>query len=1405
MRGLLRKNGLIGLVEIERHGYFDFFFGMLPGVWTFTDLEDRPDHALMDGATWRAMLTEEGFENVALWSDGSEAASASCSVLLGRNSAEPMAYASREFEHADATNWLIISPTPAHPLAERLAEQVIADGGNAKIVVAAAGSSDDSINPADEAAWVKLCKGLADSAPQHIAFIAPTGGITELPKTDDGWSLVALVKAVNAADWRSAPRINIITQNVLGESNIDLAGGSYWAVGRTIVNEQSNWPCRRIDWDGSDLAMGHLVEFLGTEAGTHTAIAGNVDELRITKAGIFANVIAPIKPVAEPVSADTPFAVTLNAQGSLDNLLLRRTSEPEAPGEGMVEIDLKAAGLNFKDIILALGLLPPELLKDSAVGPLMGLEGAGVVSRVGPGVTTLSVGDHVMLMSEGCFASSITVPEHAAQRLPEGWSFAEGATLPVVGLTVVYALDLVARLQPDETILIHGGAGGVGLMAIQYAKSIGARIIATAGSDEKRDFLRLLGVDCVSDSRTLQFEEDVMTFTDGAGVDVVLNSLAGDAMLASLDVLKPFGRFVEIGKRDFETNSRLNLRALEQNISYFAVDMTFLARQKPQFFAQSWRNLLEACASGVVRPLPLRTYPMSGLRDAFRLMQGGRHVGKLVLNLDAKGASLEPQPKPTLSFANTGIHVIAGGLGGIGLKIGHWMVKRGAKTIALVGRSGVTTTDQADAIAAMEAAGATVVVVQADVSDAEQVTQLVDDLTETYGALRGIIHAVLVLDDRLMVNMDHNAFETVLRPKVLGAYNLHHASSTQPLDYFLTFSSLANLVGNPGQSNYVAANAYLEQLVLARKAAGQPGLALELGAVEDAGILERDAELRASLNKTIGGAIRMADIFVAIDDLLTDGPAVAAVIQSSGKFGGPIMQTARAEALLGQMEAQQDAGADKIDFAQVPVEDRVELMEQVLIQTIAKVMGAKESQIDPDRSLSDSGLDSLMAVEFATTVESRIGVSIPSSELSADRNMQELAVLLLGRLNLEIGSLAENPASQDEDAETKLMLADAELPKGSVFIPAPEVAISERNTVLLTGATGFLGAFLLDAILRKGARHIICLGRGKDRAHAEERLRVSLRRANLLQAEAQVGQIIEVWPSNLAKEGFGLEPAQIKQITASVDLIIHNAADVNFLGGYEDMRAINVQSVHQILDLCREGPPKALHFVSTLRIYACLKQIESSALSEAVAPQMPPSSEGGYVKTKWVADALVRAAQERGLSASVHRPSFVIGRSNDGYSNMSDLASGLFRLAFDTGMLPKLEVSFPVIPVDTAANRIVAFMDTPGEQVGVRHITDWPALTTKDLQSISQKQGRSVDLLPVEDFINKAQAFMQKHPGHPAVWVPSFFIGDAPNNKMGEKLTKPVLPSTELDAAGESQQALARMVHWFQDEFEPGE
>ncbi len=1406
LHDLLRENGMIALSEVQRYGSFDFLFGLLPGVWLYSDPEDRPDHALLNGDAWVKILTEVGFADVALLTDETDTAPARSSALIGRKPVAQASDADAETPPAKIEGtWLLLAPADGPEIANRFAEKLAAHGVTALTKLYAQtpeGAGGEVMDGTDETAWAAFCAETAAQAPDRIVFVAPCMSPTDEPEPDAGWPLAAFLKSAQANWSGTAPRLEVLAQNVLASKDINAVGGCYWAVGRVAVNELPGWTTLRIDLDGSDTAFDAAFDWM-TGLGRYN-IPENADEIRFTAEGIWLNtMISALK--GEAADADSEFAVTLPILGSIDALMLREAPKTDDPAPGMVEVEIRAAGLNFKDIILALGMLPPELLKDSEVGPLMGLEGAGIVTKVGEGVSRIKVGDHVMMMAEGCFASKVMVSEFAVHPIPTGWSFDDAATIPVVGLTVVYALDIIARLQPGETILVHGGAGGVGLMTIQYAKSIGAKVIATAGSDEKRDLMELLGVDFISNSRTLEFEEEVRAFTNGEGVDVVLNSLAGDAMLATLDLIKPFGRFVEIGKRDFEANNRLNMRALENNVSYFAVDLTYLPQKRPELFLEAWKRLLAGCESGDFRPLQYRSYPMASVKEAFRVMQAGRHIGKIVLSLDGPTPARVPLQTTGLTFASDGVHLITGGLGGIGLKLSKWMAERGARTIALVGRSGVKTDEQIEGIKAIEAAGAKVVVMQADVSDKDEVARVLAEV-KAHGPLRGIIHAVLVLDDMAMSNMARENFLKPAQPKISGAHYLDQMTRGEPVDYFLVFSSAANLIGNPGQANYVAGNAYNEQIIAARQAEGLPGLSLALGAVADAGILERDHARRDLVIKQLGGAVNMADLFEALERHLLDNETKeVTLVDAGGKFNFPILKSARTAVISFMAESKQDGAAEKVDFNAVPAEERAALMESVVIQTLAKVMGAKESRIDPERTLTEAGLDSLMAVEFGMALEQRLGASIPTAELSKDRSLRDLGLLLLDRMGIETG---EKKATAGDGAlgetelnpEEQLMMADAELPEGyAVTTPAPEVPIAERNAVLLTGATGFMGGFLLDEILRRGAKRVICIGRGRDRSHAEARIASALANAGLNDAARQIGGRVEVWPGDLKAEGFGLDDSQIKEIVDEVDLIVHNGADVNFVSDYEDMRAANVLSVRQFIELCAQGRPKVFHFVSTLRIFVRLDQIESQTISEEVEAWLPPSDEGGYVKTKWVADKLVRAAREAGLVAGIYRPSFVMGRSSDGFSNVSDLGSALAQFAIDTNILPKVKVNMAIIPVDTAARWISAFIDLPGEQAGIRHITDWPGLSMPDIQKIVEGEGVPAELKEMDEFLDIAGAFFDKNPGHPALWLPTFFSTDAANNTLASKLTNPVLPSTEVMNLEEGHRVLGLMVRWFKD------
>src|SRR6202040_1668969 len=340
--------------------------------------------------------------------------------------------------------------------------------------------------------------------------------------------------------------------------------------------------------------------------------------------------------------------------------------------------------------------------------------------------------------------------------------------------------------REGERVLIHGGAGGVGIAAIQLAKHLGAEIFVTAGSEEKRDFVRLLGADHVFDSRSLAFADQVLKATGGVGVDVILNSLAGDAIPRNLRLLRPFGRMLELGKRDFYENSQVGLRPFRNNISYFGIDADQLLEQRPDTARRVFVDLMALFAAGTLQPLPHRTFDASDIAGAFRHMQASRHIGKIVVTFPRAFEPLGPAlaEPPPVAIRDDATYLVSGGLSGLGLRTAWWLVSRGARHLALLSRRGASTTEAAAELARFAAHGVSVAALACDVADSSQVRAALASIDAGMPPLRGVVHAAMVIEDALLRDLNRAQLDRVLAPKVLGALHLHDATRSRPLDFF---------------------------------------------------------------------------------------------------------------------------------------------------------------------------------------------------------------------------------------------------------------------------------------------------------------------------------------------------------------------------------------------------------------------------------------------------------------------------------------------------------------------------------------------------------------------------------------------------------------------------------------------
>jgi mycocerosic acid synthase len=698
------------------------------------------------------------------------------------------------------------------------------------------------------------------------------------------------------------------------------------------------------------------------------------------------------------VSPGTAYALELGGTGSLDNMVFVPCERPTLGAEE-VEIEVELVPLNYKDVLKAMGLMSDRITRNTYSGTHIGMEVAGRISRVGSAVTGLRIGDRVYAMCPNALRSHAIVPSRHVFSLPDSVSLEASTGLIAMG-TAYHGLVKLARLQKGETVLIHGATGGVGLAAIEVAKWVGAEVIATAGSDEKRNHLRSLGITRVSTSRDVSFADDVMDWTKGRGVDVVLNFSPGELMMKSMACLAPFGRFIEIGKMSSEQDAPLGLRPFNENLIFASVDLDRLMQSRPDYVYSVCSEVIELIDAKELGTVPVTLFPGSRVDEAFRLMARSKHMGKVCVAIRDRELTLRVRPPRRIRPDAT--YLVTGGLGGFGLETAKWLAEEGARHLALVSRRGASTVETRDAIRHLEGRGVTVRAFAADVGRMEELAAVLDDIAATMPPMRGVIHSAAVLDDRRVADLDRASLDRVIGPKAQGAWNLH--SLTGDLDFFVLYSSISSLLGNPGQGNYVAANSVLDSLAKFRRHRGLPASAIQWGVLGETGIVARDANIARHLEQMGITAISIDDALLALSEVIhRDIESLTIVEADWSRFATaiPPMAGDRRLALIADAEdsTAASAGGQVIDLiAGLADEARLERIGAILAKIVAGVMGMDEPNFALSQSLHEVGLDSIMALEIATGVEKTFGLRLSALELASGPSIEQLADIVLCRL-----------------------------------------------------------------------------------------------------------------------------------------------------------------------------------------------------------------------------------------------------------------------------------------------------------------------------------------------------------------------------------------------------------------------
>ena len=996
-RDLLAPSGqLIALEGLRRRAWQDLTFGLLDGWWRFADTY-RPDHALAPAPVWRQALDDAGFCDVEFpgTPDAEVGDPLGSSVIVARGPAEVM---------PPPGVWVLAADERGR--AEQLASELAAHGQtvvlarSAEAAVGARGPeslvADAAVDPASRESWKRLLEGLPADLPfkgaVHLTALdghGPEASTQELASDVEraAGSALALVQGIIDSDAQPSGGVWFVTRgaqtlehDVVSRAPGQLAGATLWGFGKVMDMEESHLRPRLIDLEAEPRAGaareptphgcgeseretqgeaetdGLVDELLFGDAETHMAYrAGHRYAARLVRSGLHKQRLELPEESEWVIGPGDP-------QAGLDALAVkpapRRALEP-----GEVRIGVEAMGVNYADLLLSMGAVPYDPNAE------VGREVSGRVLETGPDVDGLLVGEPVVAIGFGGFSPEMVTRAGLAAPVPDGFDATAAATMPTGFVTAQLAFRL-AELQAGERVLIHAASGGLGLAAIQLAQSVGAEVFATA-STPKQAYVRSLGVAHVFDSRQTGFGAEILQATGDEGVDLVLNSLTGEGFIeASLSCLRPGGRFVEIGKRGIWSDAEMS--AARPDVTYSVLDVDRLKRVDPQTPSAALSEVMARLSAGELAPLPRTVCPLAEIRSAMGVMRDARHIGKNVLRMP-------PLARGALRADRT--FLVTGGLGGIGCETARWLASSGARTIVLNGRR--APDPQAEAVIdELRSDGVDVQVELADMTDAAAIDDMLARIRELLPPLGGVVHSVGVLHDGVIENQTWNRFEQVLWPKVLGAWHLHQATVADDLDMFVLFSSVTGVVGNPGQANHAAANAFLYQLAAHRRSRGLRGQSIAWGAWSGIGEAEEHRErIEQQLAYTGSGWITPEQGVGALDWLVrhdVTAPVVTAVdwqvAASHMETPAPFFDDVVSETSKRVRRADRSGTADPLlgQLRDMPAAERHGPLVAFIQQELIAVMRLT-SPPAPTVSFFDLGMDSLMAVELRNRLNRALG------------------------------------------------------------------------------------------------------------------------------------------------------------------------------------------------------------------------------------------------------------------------------------------------------------------------------------------------------------------------------------------------------------------------------------------------
>ncbi|MEO1619905.1 MAG: SDR family NAD(P)-dependent oxidoreductase, partial [Cyanobacteria bacterium J06632_3] len=848
------------------------------------------------------------------------------------------------------------------------------------------------------------------------------------------------------------PKLWVVTngaQPIASDTPLNIHQSPLWGLGRSITLEHPELNCTCIDLDLTDKdaqpleqPLNQLITEIKLNTATTSQRAGQIAYRQDNRYQARLAAAPPLKRSQNHISKQ----LKILTRGTLEQLVWQDTPRTH-PKPGEVTLQVQATGLNFRDVLNALGLYPGD-------AGALGLECVGKVVAVGAGVTSIAVGDEVVAIAAASFAQFVTVSADLVAPKPTNLNAAEAATLPTAFLTAYYALVEIGKLQAGDRVLIHSAAGGVGQAAVQIAQQAGAEIFATA-SRPKWSLLKQQGIQHIFNSRTLDFAADILQQTNGEGVNIILNSLSGDTIKKTLSTLSPQGRFIEIGKAGIWSSEQMQQQ--RPDVNYHIIDLVDITRNRPQQIQTMLQHLTQQVQQGKLHPLAVQTFTADKAIDAFRTMQQAKHMGKVVITAPPL-AEQQNEAETSPAIRADAYYLITGGLGALGLQLCHWLTGQGARHIVLLGRKPPSAETKAT-IAPLTQAGINIQTISADLGDLKALqtalTPILQASEKSSPLLKGIFHLAGQTEDATLRQQSQASFERISQAKIAGTWHLHQLSKDIALDHFVMFSSAAALLGSAGQANYAAANSFLDAIAHLRRHQNLPALSIQWGPWADAGLAANQTVQRRFeraniplIKPKIGFEILSRLLSTATGKDRTQIAVLPGNIDRWAKIGTPSLfwprkADGKAVPRSTEVDSRQVAKGIVAKVNAAKPETRAAVVAGYIKQQLAIVLGVNVMSLtDKQSSFTDLGLDSLTSVEFRNRLQTGLGCSLPVTLVYDYPTLAALKEYLMQRL---IADDKNAEAEENPTAQTNDLLATA----------VAELSDDEAEALLLKALEGF--------------------------------------------------------------------------------------------------------------------------------------------------------------------------------------------------------------------------------------------------------------------------------------------------------------------------------------------------------------